>query len=175
MRFRGLALASLAACILSCSASSTSLLGAIPGLDTSSLARTYTGVLQEAAAAPGMAKPYVNLAEVVTVTQPNPAQLTFSSNAFPSFTAVVVSTGQTAIDLNLVGITGNGVMVQEVAFAKDSSGNWVLVIQTATAGDASSTIVQFASYDPANAPPATAVEAVDYLVQMFKLAGKAGG
>jgi len=148
----------------------TSLISDIPGFQTSSLAHTYTGVLQETG---GPSKYYVNLAQEVSVTQSGPAQLTFASNAFPSFTGVIITTGATAVNLDLVGDTAaTGLQVEEVAFEKDSEGNWVLVIQTATPGDgANASLVQFASYDPASAPPATAVLAVDYLDQIFALAG----
>jgi hypothetical protein len=159
--------------LLSCSfPSTTSVENDIPGLSNGDLAQTYTGVLQETG---GTQKYYVSLAQQVTVTQSDPAQLTFSSSAFPSFTAIVLSTGQSAVNLDLVGQgAGGSVQVKEVAFTKDSDGNWVLVIQTASAADgAASAVVQFASYDPKNAPPATAVLAVDYLDQMFALAGDA--
>ena len=55
-----------------------------------------------------------------------------------------------------------------MGFTKDSHGSWVLVIQTAAAtdGGASAALVQFASYDPKDAPPASATLA-DYLDQML--------
>ena len=139
--------------------------------DTSSLARTYSGVLQVTG---GASKIYVSLDQTVTVTQPNPLELSFSSSAFPTFTAPIVSSGGSAVDLVPVGYSaGTGVEVQEVAFAKDMSGNTVLVIQTVSGimdAGTNTMLVQFASYDPASAPPATADLAVEYLDQIFELA-----
>ena len=139
--------------------------------DTSSLARTYTGVLQVTG---GASKLYVSLDQTVTVTQPNPLELSFSSSAFPTFTAPIISSGGSAVDLVPVGYSaGTGVQVQEVAFAKDMSGNTVLVIQTVsglTDAGTNTKLVQFASYDPSSAPPATADLAVQYLDQIFELA-----
>ncbi len=152
------------------SSSSTSLLDDIPGLDTSALVQTYTGVLQEAG---GTQPVYVNLAQTVTVTQAGVAQLEFSSSAFPSFTAVVLSTGSAAVNLDLADISGGtGVEVKEIGFTKDQSGVWILFLQTATVADGGKTgrVVQFASYDPMNAPPRTATLAVDYLDKIFALA-----
>jgi hypothetical protein len=58
--------------------------------------------------------------------------------------------------------------VQEVGFTKSSSGSWLLALQTAAPGEGSSAaLVQFASYDPMDAPPATAVAAVAYLDQLL--------
>jgi hypothetical protein len=149
--------------LLSCSDSTSEI-----SLGGDSLAGTYTGVLQETG---GTAKYYVNLAETVTVTQTNPFELTFSSSAFAPLTAIVISTGQAAVNLNLVGYTPSaGVQVQEVGFTKDSHGSWVLAIQTASGLDGGSgSLVQFASYDPMDAPPASATAAVDYLEQILSM------
>jgi hypothetical protein len=132
---------------------------------------TYTGVMQQG----GVDGLDDNLAAVVTVTESTEllgvSELTFSSSAFPSFKAIVLSTGSDAVDLQLVGVDSNGdPEAQEVAFTKDSNGRWVLIIQLG----GGSGLVQFASYDPMNAPPATAIAAVDYLDQMIKLATSAG-
>ncbi len=72
------------------------------------------------------------------------------------------------------GIPGSSsFQVEEVAFVKDSEGNWVLVIQTGGTVDGSqATVVQFASYDPSVTPPPTASAAVSYLDERFALAGK---
>jgi hypothetical protein len=113
----------------------------------------------------------VNLAQTITVTQPNPLELTFSSSAFPTFSTYVLSTGTAAVDLSPVGVVPGGADVEEIAFAKDMTGNWVLILQLAMGDSTSATVVQFASYDPKDAPPASATLAVDYLDQMFALAG----
>ncbi len=177
-RFRLASLASLAIPLVSCSFGSssstgTSLLDDIPGLDMSALTGSYTGVLQETG---GSQKYYLSLDQTVTVSQPNPAQLSFSSSVFPTFNATVLTTGQSAVNLDLVGDIGGNLDVQEVVFAKDSMGHWVLVIQMANVGDAASTaLIQFGSYDPASAPPASDSAAVDYLDAVFALASKAAG
>jgi hypothetical protein len=139
-----------------------------------SLAGTYTGYMQASGNGSVLKD---SLAEVVTVTESNDVvvkELTFTSSAFPTFQATVLSTGSTAVDLDLVGVTKSDVLVQEVGFVQDSSGNWVLVMQIAGGPISGSSdmalLVQYVSYDPQNAPPKSAVEAVDYMDQMFALA-----
>jgi hypothetical protein len=162
-----------ASCSIPSATSSASLVDDLPGLDMAALAGTYTGVLQETG---GARKYYLSLDQTVTVSQASPLELSFSSSVFPTFSASVLSTGQSAVNLDLVGEIGGDLDVQEVAFAKDSMGHWVLVIQMATVGDgASAGVVQYGSYDPASAPPASASAAVSYLDSVFALASKAGG
>jgi hypothetical protein len=140
---------------------------------SSSLAGTYTGFMQEVGN--GHTLTY-SLAQEVTVTESNyveAQELTFTSTAFPSFQAIVLSVGDAAVNLQLVGLNAAGdVQLQEVAFTKDSNGNWILVIQTA-GGNAAGTegaLVQYVSYDAQDRPPATEVAAVSYLDDMFAAA-----
>jgi hypothetical protein len=144
------------------------------GSGSGSLAGTYTGYMQASGNGSVLRD---SLAQVVTVTESNDVvvkELTFTSSAFPTFQATVLSTGSTAVDLDLVGVTKSDVLVQEVGFVQDMNGNWVLVMQVAGAPiagqDGMPLVVQYVSYDPQNAPPTTAVDAVSYMDQMFTLA-----
>ncbi len=142
------------------------------------LSGTYTGVLQRTGANHAGANEYVSIDATVSVSESvdilGVSEVSFSSSAFPSFSAIVLSTGSGAVNLNPTGIPGSSsFQVEEVAFVKDSEGNWVLVIQTGGTVDGSqATVVQFASYDPSVTPPPTASAAVSYLDEMFALAGK---
>jgi hypothetical protein len=149
------------------------------GSGSGSLAGTYTGFMQEVGN--GHVLDY-SLAQEVTVSETNDVaveQLTFSSSAFPSFQAIVLDVGPAAVNLQLVGLNANaGVQLQEVAFTKGASGNWILLIQTAgqsAPGATTPSLVQYVSYDPASAPPATEVAAVNYLDGLLAVATRPAG
>jgi|SRR5580704_11461108 hypothetical protein len=153
--------------ILSCSSSPSG------AGENGSITGTYTGIMQETGN--GHVLTY-SLAQAVTVTETDDiavSTLTFTSSAFPSFKAIVLSMGTDAVDLDLVGVNSDDdIQLQEVAFTKNANGDWILIIQTAgppPAGQTVPSLVQYASYDPMSAPPATDVLAVDYLDQMLKL------